>query len=88
MSNIHVMSPNELEKLPDGSVVWQERKEPNVIMPMIMYNGIIANYEEYLYPNELRAMDDIQLNLRYWNYRPTIDTMQNEPWIIREEWRV
>ena len=92
MTDIHVMSPEELENLPDGAVVWQETnlhvvKGMDRIMPMVMYHGTIANYSEYLIPDELRAMDDIQLKFRYWNYKPTLETMAKEPWIIREEWR-
>ena len=93
MATVHVMSPDELEKLPDGAVVWQEtnlhtvKKGIDRVMPMVMYHGTIANYSEYLIPDELRAMDDIQLKFRYWNFKPTLETMSKEPWVIREEWR-
>ena len=92
MDSIHVMSPDELERLPDGAVVWQETNLHKVkgidrIMPMVMYHGMIANYSEYLIPDELRAMDDIQLRFRYWNFKPTLETMGKTPWVIREEWR-
>ena len=94
MSMIHIMSPDELESLPDGIVVWQEanlklitRKNYPRLMPMVMYRGMLGNFEDYLYPDELSAMDDIQLKFRYWSHKPTIETMDKEPWIIREEWR-
>lgn len=97
MGEIHVMNPDELENLPDGAVVWREQHSYRTdkesiryerLMPMIMYNGIIANYYEYILPDELRAMDDIQLRYRYWSHRPTIETMDKEPWIMHEEWKV
>jgi len=96
MTTIHVMSPDELENLPNGAVVWREKHDYDEesesvrqtrLMPMMMYNGLIANYYEYLYPDEMRAADDIQLRYRYWSHRPTIETMDNEPWIMREEWK-
>ena len=93
MNDIHVMGPNELENLPDGTVVWQETNLHAVktgidrIMPMVMYKGMLGNYQEYMYPDELRALDDIQLKFRYWNYRPTFETMMKEPWIIHKEWQ-
>ena len=91
MGTIHVMTPDELENIPDGTVVWQERKVyTNIaerLMPMVMYRGIIGNHDEYMYPDELRAMDNIQMMFRYWNFKPTLETMTKEPWIIREEWR-
>ena len=92
MSKIHVMSPDELENLPNGTVIWQETnlravKGIDRVMPMVMYNGIFANYSEYLIPDELRAIDDIQLKFRYWNFKPTLETMSKEPWVIKEEWR-
>ena len=92
---IHIMSPDELENLPNGTIVWREKYDydnttENVrdlrLMPMIMFNGIIANYYEYLYPDELRAADDIQLKYRYWNMKPTINIMTCTPWVKREEW--
>ena len=89
MNDIHVMTPDELESLPEGAVVWQERhnyKANDRVMPFVMYGGILGNYYEYLVPDELRAADDIQMHFRYWNYRPTVETMEREPWIIREEW--
>lgn len=92
MGTIHIMSPDELENSPDGTVIWQETnlcmvKKADRIMPMVMYHGTFANCEEYLIPDELRAMDDIQLRFRYWNFKPTLETMTKEPWIIREEWQ-
>ena len=93
MGTIHVMSPNELEKLPDGTVVWQEANLENVndedyprLAPLIMYRGKLSNSEYFLIPDELRAADDIQLNFRYWSHRPTIEIMDATPWIICEEW--
>lgn len=91
MGNIHVMNPDELDALPDGAVIWQERHDykqfEDRVQPMVKFHGMFANYYDYLYPDELRAADDIQLKVRYWNYRPTIETMAREPWIIREEWK-
>ena len=93
MDKIHIMSPDELETLPDGAVVWQEtnlfevKKGIDRIMPMVMYHGMLGNYQEYMYPDELRAADDIQLKFRYWNYKPTLETMAKTPWEIREEWQ-
>ena len=93
MSMIHVMSPDELEELHDGAVVWQEVNLNKVVencpklMPLVKYHGMLGNYLAYLYPDELRAEDDIQLRFRYWSHKPTIETMENEPWIIREEWK-
>ena len=93
MGTIHVMTPNELENLPDGTVVWQEANLETInsedyprLMPMVMYKGIIANYKYYLYPDELRAADDIQMRVRYWNYRPTIETMDKTTWVICKDW--
>lgn len=94
MSEIHVMSPKELESFPEGTVVWMETRDykndvPGYrrVQPLVLYNGVYANDYSYILPDELRAEDDIQLKVRCWNYRPTITTMENEPWIIREEWR-
>ena len=91
MNNIHIMSPDELESLPDGAVIWEEYRDYKVplnrVQPMVKFHGMFANYYDYLYPDELRADSDIQLKIRYWSHRPTIETMAREPWIIREEWK-
>lgn len=91
---IYIMSPEELENLPNGTVVWEERREYDNtnaakarIQPMMMYNGMISNYYNYIYPDELRSMDDIQLRFRYWSMRPTIFRMDHTPWTINEDWR-
>ena len=90
---IHVMTPNELESLPDGAVVWLEIHEYDNLMPghcriqpLVMYDGIYANNYSYVLPDELRAADNVQLTMRCWSHRPTIETMDKEPWIIHEEW--
>lgn len=91
MGNLHIMTPNELENIPDGTVVWQERKAytntAERLIPMVMYRGIIGNYYEYMYPDELRALDNIQMMFRYWNYKPTITTMESTPWVFHKEWQ-
>lgn len=94
MGEIHVMSPNELESFPEGTVIWMERRQyDNLsaklarIQPMVLYNGIYANNYSYILPDELRAADNIQLAVRCWNYRPTIETMDKTPWVIKEEWQ-
>lgn len=93
MATIHIMSPDELENVPDGTVVWQETNLFEVkngidrIMPMVMYHGMLGNYQEYMYPDELRAADNIQLKFRYWNDKPTFNIMMSTPWAIREEWK-
>ena len=91
MDKIHVMSPDELKGLKEGAVAWQESRVYDLnrprVMPMVMFNGIIGNFDEYCVPDELRSMDDTQLRFRYWNKKPLDYTMDMEPWIIREEWR-
>ena len=96
MNKPYIMSPQELTDIPDGTVVWREKHHYNNsdesvhgcrLMPMVMFNGMIANYYDYLYPDELAAADDIQLRFRYWNEKPTEEVMDNELWVLREEWK-
>ena len=92
MNSIHVMTPDELESMPDGAVIWLESHEyDNLIpgycriQPLVMYDGVYANNYFYLLPEDLRENDN-QMGIRCWNYRPTIQTMDKEPWIVHEEW--
>ena len=93
MGTIHVMDPNELENLPEGTVVWQEANLEIIedetyprLMPLVMFRGTLANYNYYLFPDELRAADDIQMRVRCWSHRPTIETMDKTTWVICEDW--
>ena len=93
MKKIHVMNPDELENLPEGTVVWQEANLEVInhegfprLMPMVMYRGMLGNYDQYLYPDELRAVDDIQMRVRCWSDKPTEEIMNKTPWIICKEW--
>ena len=87
MNQIHVLTNHELETMPEGAVVWMESRhyQENPLMPdsarlqpLVMYNGVYGNYFSYLVPNEFGEED--RKEVRFWNYRPTIETMEKEEW--------
>ena len=87
MDGIHVLSNHELETMSDGTVIWMEsrRYQENPLMPenarlqpLVMYNGVYGNYFSYVVPNEFSKEE--RKEVRFWNYRPTITTMNNERW--------
>jgi hypothetical protein len=53
---------------------------------MVMHAGMLGNYREYLYPDEMRAADNIQLRVRVWSGRPTEQLMNWTPWTLNKEW--
>lgn len=88
----YVMPINELETIPDGTVVWMElRSYDNLItdhariQPMVKYGMNLGNAYSAYYIDDYK--DDYGTMERMWNYRPTIETMDNTPWIIKEEWQ-
>jgi len=85
MGNIHVMDSKELTSVPDGTVIWMENRifqtnplipEMAHLQPLVMYNGVYGNYFSYMLPDDI----DNEADVRFWNYRPTIETMNNTPW--------
>ena len=82
MSDIHVMTRDELLFAPESTVIWQEyRYNYNAsaplrrIQPLMKYAGIYTNcYSGY------DPMDEIGTEKRFWSARPTIETMEKEKW--------
>ena len=86
-----ILNPKEMEELPEGACVWvehnpQQWSRPPRLQPMVMHAGMLGNYREYLYPDEMRAADDIQLRVRVWSGRPTEQLMDWTPWTLNKEW--
>ena len=87
MSNIHVLTNDEIETMPDGAVIWMEIRHyqnypllPDCarIQPLVMYNGVYGKYFSYLVPDEFN--EEERKGIRFWSHRPTIETMNNEEW--------
>ena len=88
----------ELAAIREGDVVWQEfRKvlthdhhvpvtfaEP-ILSPLVMYHGILGNYEYYLLPDEMDAADYIRMIVRVWDVKPTDKERSETPWPTKEE---
>lgn len=87
-----ILSPDEMEALPEGCLVWVEHNTEFLsgprLAPMVMHAGILGNYRDYLVPDEMRAPDQIQMRYRVWSGRPTVPLMDWTPWTINKEWMV
>lgn len=87
-----ILTPDELEQLPDGYLVWEERNTEFIpgprLQPMVAHEGVLGNYREYFLPCKLRAADSIQTRFRFWSGRPTVPLMDWTPWTINKEWMV
>ena len=78
-----ILTPNELAKLEDGDVVWEQMAFPinpaSRVYPLVKYGGYIANYKFYIvWPQELDAVD-YGTTWRVWSSKPTDEQLET-PW--------
>ena len=78
-----ILTPNELAKLEDGDVVWEQMAYPvdptSSVYPLVKYRGYVANHKYYIvWPQELDA-EDYGTTWRVWSSKPT-DEQLATPW--------
>lgn len=78
-----ILTPNELAKLEDGDVVWEQLATPldpeDQVFPLVKYKGYVSNHKFYIvWPQELEALD-YGTTWRVWSSKPTNEQLAT-PW--------
>lgn len=68
----HVMTPEEVEKVGQGDIIWEELRCNNECIPLMRErNDFYFPHKAYLHLGEIIDCDDYGRNYRCWTSRPT-----------------
>lgn len=77
----HVMTPEEVEKVGQGDIIWEELRCNNECIPLMRErNDFYFPHKAYLYLGEIIDCDDYGRNYRCWTSRPTDEQREAVKW--------
>ena len=75
----HVMTPEEVERVEENGVIWEEVRIKDTCLPMIRFGNTFEG-EDYLSVYEVTECDDYLREYRCWNLQPTNAQRNATPW--------
>lgn len=76
-----VMTPEEVEKVGQGDIIWEELRCNNECIPLMRErNDFYFPHKAYLYLGEIIDCDDYGRNYRCWTKRPTDEQREAVKW--------